>query len=318
MKKIFLACSLFLAVLALTSCLKDKEFDNHTYGINDPDTQPPGVGFPLASAAYHKKVVGVNLSSDPQDVEDVVFVNLESTEPAASDVHVTIVVDDNLRLEYNDSLRRANGDPDYPDTLSFLPTDLYSFPLSLTIPAGERNVSVPINVVTTSTIDPSGKYGIGVSITSVDGNYTIAQNLSNLIVEFNIKNQYHGTYHSTGYLYHPSSPRPIDEEKEVLTAGPTSVTVGLGDLGGSGYTALINIDPVTNKLTITAAPGAAGGPYIQFDSGLPSTNPGYTPQWSGSAASNNTYDPVTHTFHVRYGYVGGTGYRVTEEAIVLQ
>ncbi|MEO8416647.1 MAG: hypothetical protein ABI472_23480 [Ginsengibacter sp.] len=54
-----------------------------------------------------------------------------------------------------------------------------------------------------------------------------------------------------------------------------------------------------------------------FTSGLPATNPGYTPQWSGSASCNNTYDPASKTFYVRYGYLGSNGWRVTEEAIKL-
>lgn len=133
-------------------------------------------------------------------------------------------------------------------------------------------------------------------------------------------NKYEGSYTSNGYFYHPSSPRAITNlAKNVLTAsGPdsaNSVIVDLGDLGSSGYRALITVDPSTNNLTITAAPGAAGSPYTMFTSGLPSTSPGYTPQWTGSASCNNTYDPATKTFYVRYGYMVGTGWRVTEEVI---
>ena len=52
MKRIFLASALLATMgLFLTGCLKDKGFDNHEYGINDPDTQPPGIGFPLGAKA---------------------------------------------------------------------------------------------------------------------------------------------------------------------------------------------------------------------------------------------------------------------------
>ncbi|SDS92336.1 hypothetical protein SAMN05216490_2100 [Mucilaginibacter mallensis] len=131
-------------------------------------------------------------------------------------------------------------------------------------------------------------------------------------------NKYEGPYTSNGYFYHPSDPRAITNlVKSVLTSGPNSVIVDLGDLGSSGYQAVFTIDPATNNVTITAAPGAGGAPYTMFTSGLPTTNPGYTPQWAGSAACNNTYDPATKTFHVRYGYLGSTGWRVTEEAITM-
>ena len=129
-------------------------------------------------------------------------------------------------------------------------------------------------------------------------------------------NKYEGSYTSNGYFYHPSSPRAISNlVKSILTSGPNSVIVDLGDLGSSGYQAVFTIDPATNNVTITAAPGAAGAPYTMFTSGLPDTNPGYTPQWGGSASCNNTYDPNTKTFYVRYGYMGSTGWRVTEEVI---
>src|SRR6187200_2392430 len=102
MKKL-LSTSLLLAALAVafTGCLKDKGFDNHTYGINDPDSQPPGVGFPKAASA--KNSVGVDLSSVSQSINDLVVVNLESGSPASSDVHITLVLDDAIRVAYNNA-----------------------------------------------------------------------------------------------------------------------------------------------------------------------------------------------------------------------
>ena len=52
-----------------------------------------------------------------------------------------------------------------------------------------------------------------------------------------------------------------------------------------------------------------------FTSGLPTFNPGYVSAWADASKCNNTYDPATKTFYVRYGYLGGNGWRVTEEAI---
>lgn len=128
-------------------------------------------------------------------------------------------------------------------------------------------------------------------------------------------NNYEGNYKSNGYFYHPSAPRAITNMiKTLITSGPNGVLVDLGDLGGSGYRALITINP-DNTLTITGAPGAAGTPYLMFTSGLP--NP-YTAAWTGSASCNNTYDPATKTFKVRYGYGSAGAYRVTEEVLVLQ
>ena len=75
----------------------------------------------------------------------------------------------------------------------------------------------------------------------------------------------------------------------------------------------MDVDPITNNITIRDYPGSVT--TIDFGAGLPTTNPGYTPVFTRSAECNNVYDPATKEFKVRYGYMGGTGYRVTEEII---
>ncbi len=185
MKKI-LSSSLILATLAVafTGCLKDKGFDNHTYGINDPDTQPPGVGFPLGATA--KNTIGLDAGvATNQAIDNVVWVNLEGGSPAKSDVHVTLVLNDALRVAYN----AANG-----TNILQMPAAFYNLSLNLVIPAGATGGMVPINIPSTVPLDPSNSYGLGITITSVDGGYRIAQNLKNLFLEFTLKNKYDGTY----------------------------------------------------------------------------------------------------------------------------
>ncbi len=123
---------------------------------------------------------------------------------------------------------------------------------------------------------------------------------------------------SSGYVYHPSAPRAlINFQKNFEFISPNAVVCGMGDLGATGYFAILETEILTNHITISAMPGAAGGPYFQWDAGLPTSSPGpmYTPQWSSSAQCNNTYNPTTNTYYLRYGYIGGTGYRVVEEII---
>lgn len=311
MKRILFTMSLF-AVLAVmfSSCLKDKGFNNGLYGINDPDTQPPGVGFPLSAKANNKNTAGVNVSATVQAINGIVYVNLLTGAPASQDVHVTIAVNDALRTAYN-----AANNPD----LELLPTALYNMATTITIPAGARNAQIPINITNTTTLDPNKAYGLGITITGVDGGYTVAANLKNLLVEITVKNQYHGEYISNGYLYHPASARTIvDLHKDGTTSGANSIDIDFGDLGPQGYRGRLAVDPTTNKVTATAAPGAANAPYTQFDAALPSTAPGYTPAWAGSALCTNVYNPANRTFYIRYGYMGATGWRVAEEHLVRQ
>ena len=75
-----------------------------------------------------------------------------------------------------------------------MPAAFYNLSLNLVIPAGATGGMVPINIPSTVPLDPSNSYGLGITITSVDGGYRIAQNLKNLFLEFTLKNKYDGTY----------------------------------------------------------------------------------------------------------------------------
>ncbi len=185
MKKI-LSSSLLLVTLAVafTGCLKDKGFENGTYGINDPDTQPPGVGFPLAVTA--KYTVGLDAGvATPQLVNNVVFIKLETGKPATEDVTVTLVFNDALRTKYNTD----NG-----TNILLFPASFYSIPLTVLIPKGATGGQVAITINSTVPLDPSSSYGVGLTIASVTGGYTIAANLKNLFIEFTLKNKYDGNY----------------------------------------------------------------------------------------------------------------------------
>src|SRR6185503_723273 len=158
MKKL-LSTTLLLAALAIafTGCLKDKGFDNHTYGINDPDTQPPGVGFPYGTTA--KTTIGLDAGvATLQQINNYIFVNILGGTPAKSDVKVTLQLNDALRTAYN----TANG-----SNILLFPAAYYSIPtLTVTIPAGSMNGQVPINIPTTVPLDPSNSYGLGLTIVS--------------------------------------------------------------------------------------------------------------------------------------------------------
>lgn len=218
MKKIFLASVLFaVSGFMLTGCLKDKGFDNHQYGINDPDTQPGGVGFPLGAKAINS--YGLNVSGTTQVVNDLVYVNLESGSAAPADILVTLAINSALITAYN----TANG-----TNIQILSPVLFNIPtLTLTIPKGQRNVQVPINIPSTLTLDPNLLYGVGLTITAVSGNFKIASNLQNLLVQFSIKNKYDGKYNLKGV--HNRSPYLFNYNLTVsmITTGPSSVAMYL-------------------------------------------------------------------------------------------
>jgi hypothetical protein len=306
MKKIVLA-SLFIAGMsvAFTGCLKDKGFENNEYGINDPDTQPPGVGFPFGSKS--KTDFGLDVSASAQTVPGLVYVNLESGTPTKSVVAVTLTNNTTaLTAAYN----TANGLTGSGAVLA-LPTALYSVPLSLTIPSGGRNVETSINVTNTTSLDPNRAYSIGLTISAVDGGYKIADNLKNLFIVFSVKNAYDGKYTLKGRFHHPSLSNPpiaFTTVIEMQTTGPNSVKMYspvFGEfcspamLGGSlnrfaSQEPKFTVNTATNAVTVTN--DASGGVvYAMSATGF------------GADPYNHRWDPAAKTFYASWGYNLGAG-----------
>lgn len=286
MKKI-LSYTLLLVVSStlFVGCLKDKGFEDHLYGINDPDTQPVGIGFPEAISKINARSVEY---IETNQVLNIPFVNLESGEPAPTDIHVNLVLNQDLVAAYS----AANP----ADSLTNLPSSEFNISsLKVTIPAGSRSVILPINISNAKNLDLTKKYALGFTIASIDEpGYVIADNLKNVLVGVAIRNQYEGDYQATGIFHHPvAGDRDIDEEKFAQTFGPNSVIVNLGDLGASGYQMILTVNPDN---TVTIEPAGA--------------TPNIDQHWGP-----NTYDPATKTFTLNYSY-NSAAPRIVEETIV--
>jgi len=294
MKRIFLASALFASLgFLLTGCLKDEGFDNHEYGINDPDTQPPGVGFPLGTKA--KNTVGLNVEGTTQTVNDIVFVNLNSGSPAPSDIQVTL---ENVSQELVDAYNAANG-----TAIEVMDAGLYSVATSLTIPAGARNVQVPITVPSTLSMDPNKSFGIGLRITAVNGNYKIAENMKNLFIEVTIKNKYDGKYRVTGYHNRVPYTFPYDTEMHMVTFGPSSVAYYWPLAGSYGHP--IGVGP-NNAMSWY---GSAVSPVVVFDLNTNLVTDVYNndaavviTMYTGPGSRLSHYDPTDKSMVVDFNY----------------
>lgn len=306
----WVACSIALLAAGLTGCLKDKDFDNGVIqSLHTNGTPPKVVEIKLTAADVSNFFVASYDNSSNDTVVDLIPVNLATKEAAAEDLHITLTPKQSLVDDYNTEQGTSYEDP----------AALYTLEDGgvVTIPKGSHTGYLRIKFKPADFL--GGAWAVGFEITAIkESGYTISGNLNKGVVAIGIKNAYENNYTGTGYLYHPSAPRSLSESKYLSTINDNTVSVTLGDLGGAGYEAWLTVDQATNKVTITAAPGAAGAPYTQFDTGLPSSNPGYSAAWDGSADCNNTYDPSTHTFYLRYGYIGSTGWRVTEEILTLE
>lgn len=237
----------------------------------------------------------------------------EAPHVSDEDIIVTLGPINAKVAEYNASLTD-------PSAIRFdvMPDSTYSLPTTRVVIRAGQTLSEPFTfLVYPQKVDAAYSYLLPLAITSITGGPADIEAATGTGVALYhvIGNPLAGIYESTGYFYHPTASRAISETKLVSAVSPTILEVDLGDLGPNGYRATLVVDPVTNKVTITAAPGAAGAPYTQFDAALPSV---YTTNALGFPGMANYYDPATETFYLRYGYMGGTGWRVTEEVLVKQ
>ncbi len=308
MKNIFKLSFFGVATMvAFSSCLKDKGFDNGDYGIQVIEKK--GVSLPQSIAG---SVDYGLLSSDAPQFLASPIVALETIGAQSSDVTVQFALKPEL----------VSADPD----LTLLPASAYTSNLTATIKAGQLLDTLEITIPRASDLDPTLTYAIGLELVSASNGFTVASNMKEVLIRITIKNIYDGEYTSNGYFYHPTVPRAITNRPKTLsTTGPNSVEVELGDLGGLNYFATFTVDPTSGALSITPAPGSATPALPLFSSGLPSANmdgspTSFVPAWPNAAQCNNIYDPATKEFRVRYGYGGGASaqiYRVTEEIIKL-
>ena len=297
-----------LLIITTTGCLKDDAFDNGSIqSTHNTGALIKPIEIKLAANnAGNFFVLGVDNSTSDTTV-DLVPLNLATADAAPGDIHVTVELDAALVNDY-DTINAAG--------YMIPPSNMFTIVNpEVIIPKGSHTGYLQIKFKPSDFL--GGSWALGFKIASIkEAGYSISGNLSTGIAAIVVKNQYDGTYLSTGYVYHPSAPRSLDEIKELTTVSANAVACGFGDLGGAGYVALLTVDPVTNKVTISDY--STGIPIVGFDSGLPDSNPGYTPQWSGSSKCNNTYDPATKTFYIRMGYLGSTGWRISEEILMRQ
>ncbi len=187
MKNNFFKVSLIaLAVLPLSSCLKDKNNDN----FSNHSARYDGTGQKIVSIALRTDVtenvstVAFNALSAPT-VYDFVPITLSGGIPAEQDVHIVVELDSNIVVNYNTL---------HPGAFQ-IPVDTTYTILSknITIPKGQSKAFVQIRIT------PSGflgaTWGLGFKIVSVDGGYTLAGGGKDKgLAGFAIKNKYDGNY----------------------------------------------------------------------------------------------------------------------------
>jgi hypothetical protein len=309
MKRVFLFISAFaIMVVLFSSCLKDKEFQNGTYGINEPGSQSKGVGFPEAVNEINRFAVkGI---STPQTIL-APFIDILTDAPPSTDVHVVLEIDNSIVTRYN----LANGTSlNIPNASQHMISSL-----TVTIPAGQRFAKLPIVVPNATILSLTSTFALGFKIKSVDEDYRIASNLREVLVAWSVKNDYDGIYSivsgqvtrylSPGVMSNDANSGPLGpnlHDLELSTAGPNTVSLPNAVPGGLPWAAsnsyvsgiggfTIDIDPSTKAVTCASTENLT------------------LANWAGH---QNKYDPATKTFYLAFRWNPATTTR--EYEVVLK
>ncbi len=296
MKNIINKAFLALALLSftLTGCLKDKGFENYQYGINDPDTQPPGVGFPFAAKAMNG--YGLDVSGSPQTVAELTFLNLNAGNPAPADITINLAI---KSTELISAYNTANG-----TNIQVLTPTLYTMPTTVTIPAGARNVTVPLVITSTLSLNPNIAYGIAIQITSASGNYIVAENLKNLLIQFSIKNKYDGVYNLTGYHNRVPYTFPYQTTMHMVTSGPNAVYFFWPLVGGVGHPIGLGPNNALSWYGPTVAPVVVFNTSTNLVTNVFGSDPAGPPitMFTGAGSRLSKWDPATRNMTVDWNY----------------
>lgn len=274
---------------SMTACLND---DAHFVDF----TNTPAI-VDIPSSAFYGAVENRGFAIQTTPNSYTFNVNLSGPNTLSEDVTVTMAVDPALLTQYN-----ANNGTDY----QLLPAALYQASgLTATIKAGQRLAGpITVNLYTDATRVPDpatyndAGYALPLRITAVsNSNVAVSSNYGYKILVSKIKNQFDGTYRSTGRFTHPvaTSSRDINKEKTLITVNTTTVETEFADLGPDWRMQLtVNADN-----TVTLKPvGASNTSTNQF--------------------GVNKYDPATRTYTLNYKYPGAGGDRVINETLKFE
>lgn len=279
----------------MASCLKDKNFDDGLIqSVHNTGDQFKMIEIKVSASSSNQFLT---LSLDPSNKDttlNLIPVNLSTPGPATEDIQVTLVQKNSLVTDYNNA---QGTDYQVPPASMFT---LVNTGGVVKITQGSNTAYLQLKFKPTDFL--GGSWALGYQIGAVDKpGYTISSNLNTGIVSIVVKNQYEGNYHATGYFQHPTAPRAIDQDEYISTINANSISKPLGDLGVN-----INITINANN-TVSIAPG----------SGTSGTTASVAAM-SGDGTYNNTYDPATHTFWLKYGYPQPGPTRIVTEKVTLQ
>jgi hypothetical protein len=251
-----------------------------------------------AEAPYGYRVINIDLVSTPQvlnmlDVRRDVSNNSELNKPMT----VIVTNDPGAVADYNPAMIPLPAGSYTIDAS----TPLVGNDYTLSFAPGEFAKQIKFTLLNANTLNLNSAYGVGFTITSIDGNGKIASTQKTVVVEIGVKNQWDGIYRCSFTNFHPTANPtygPLSNtDVELRTTGGNKVKIYWPDAGSYGNPAWLN------------------GGFSYFGSQEPEytisgTNAvtvqnsflGAVTFYTMGASYPNNYDPATKTFKVRWGY----------------
>lgn len=288
--------ALFLSLgMGMVSCLKDKDYDDGLIQSTHGST-PRMIEVKVTASSATNYLALTFDNSNIDTTLNVIPVNLATNDAASENINVTLVQKNSLITDYNAA---HNTNFQVPTANMFT---LVNQGGVVTIPQGSHTGYLQLKFKPSSFL--GGSWAIGYEISTVDkSGYTISGNLKSGIIAIIVKNQYDGNYLAVGHFEHPTVPRDFEEEVALATTGANSVSKNLGDLGNA--TKVILTINANNTVTVTPGPGTSG-------------TTASVANIAGDPIYNNTYDPATHTFWLKYGYPNPGPTRIITEKVTLE
>lgn len=279
MRKLLLSsfAALAMGVMAV-GCLKDKGYEDQQYGVIVQPTK--AVSFPQTTAS--PVIFGIDAVNTPQSVDAPGIVVETSTAPT-TDVKVTLTTNDGLVTD-----------------AGLTPLSATQFQvqggMTITIPAGQKYAVAKIIIPDATILDPTKAYGIGFTISSVDGGYAIPANFKNVVIGFTIKNKYDGIYNLRGVHNRPTLDAPYNQTVHLITTGPNSVKMFWPALGADAHP--INGNSYYSDFTTDFFFDATTNKLIDVQNAY---SPG-SPPFTIGPATDSRYDPATKKIYAQYYY----------------
>lgn len=285
----------------LTSCLKDKGYDDGTFQSVRPTSDQKYIQMALTTTSTKNfKFYSLGDPVDKDTTLTILPINLASVNLAGEDIHVTVKQDDALVQAYNDSFHTAYEVP-APTMFTVLDNGV------VTIPKGSNTgyLRIKLNIK-----DFSGNFALGYSIDQIDKpGYSVPLNFKSAVVAIGANNIWDGDYEMRGFT---------------LRAGDNAKTGNFGPINMSLKTQGANVvsfrSDDTGDLQVWADLSGVGigTPYLTIDNS--STPNPVTISSDGGAynnpAYNSRYDPATKTFYISFTWGAGPGARLATDTLV--